>query len=41
MRSHGTAEVDMVSGLGGFIVLRDEHGIAKLPTQPPETVSIQ
>jgi hypothetical protein len=31
-------EVDMVSGLGGFIVLRDGHGIARLPTQPPETV---
>jgi hypothetical protein len=32
------AEVDMVSGLGGFIVLRDGHGIAKLPTRPPEDV---
>ena len=32
------AEVDMVSGLGGFIVLRDGHGIARLPTQPPESV---
>jgi hypothetical protein len=32
------AEADMVSGLGGFIVLRDGHGIAKLPTQPPEVV---
>src|SRR3984893_5962568 len=32
------SEVDMVSGLGGFIVLRDGHGIARLPTQPPETV---
>ena len=31
-------EVDMVSGLGGFIVLRDGRGIAKLPTQPPESV---
>ena len=31
-------EVDMVSGLGGFIVLRDGHGIARLPTQPPESV---
>jgi hypothetical protein len=32
------AEADFVSGLGGFIVLRDGHGIAKLPTQPPEAV---
>jgi hypothetical protein len=32
------AEADIVSGLGGFIVLRDGHGIAKLPTQPPEVV---
>jgi hypothetical protein len=32
------AEADLVSGLGGFIVLRDGHGIAKLPTQPPEAV---
>jgi hypothetical protein len=31
-------EVDMVSGLGGFIVLRDGHGIARLPIQPPEAV---
>jgi hypothetical protein len=31
-------EVDMASGLGGFIVLRDGHGIARLPTQPPESV---
>ncbi len=30
------AEVDIASGLGGFIVLRDGHGIARLPTQPPE-----
>ena len=30
------AEVDMASGLGGFIVLRDGRGIARLPTQPPE-----
>src|SRR3979411_919927 len=29
---------DIVSGLGGFIVLRDGRGIAKLPTQPPEAV---
>jgi hypothetical protein len=32
------AEVDLVSGLGGFIVLRDGHGIAKLPTRPPDQV---
>jgi hypothetical protein len=32
------AEVDIANGLGGFIVLRDGHGIAKLPTQPPEQV---
>ena len=41
--SHGNeikweAEADIVSGLGGFIVLRDGHGIAKLPAQPPEAV---
>lgn len=32
------ADVDMVSGLGGFIVNRDGHGIARLPTLVPETV---
>jgi hypothetical protein len=32
------AGVDIISGLGGFIVLRDGHGIARLPTQPPEAV---
>lgn len=32
------AEADIGSGLGGFIVLRDGHGIARLPTQPPEVV---
>jgi hypothetical protein len=32
------AEADIVSGLGGFIVLRDGRGIAKLPTQPPDAV---
>jgi hypothetical protein len=32
------AEADIVSGLGGFVVLRDGRGIAKLPTQPPEAV---
>jgi hypothetical protein len=32
------AEADIVAGLGGFVVLRDGRGIAKLPTQPPEAV---
>jgi len=32
------AEADIVSGLGGFIVLRDGRGIAKLPIQSPEAV---
>ena len=32
------AEADIASGLGGFIVLRDGHGIVRLPTQPPEVV---
>ena len=32
------AEVDLASGLGGFIVFRDGHGIAKLPTQIPDQV---
>jgi hypothetical protein len=32
------AEVDIAGGLGGFIVLRDGHGIARLPTQPPGQV---
>lgn len=31
-------EVDMFGGLGGFVVLRDGHGIARLPTQPPDAV---
>jgi hypothetical protein len=31
-------EVDMVSGLGGFIVLRDGQGIARLPSQTPKSV---
>jgi pimeloyl-ACP methyl ester carboxylesterase len=30
------AEADIASGLGGFIVLRDGLGIARLPAQPPE-----
>jgi hypothetical protein len=32
------AEADFISGLSGFIVLRDGQGIAKLPTQAPEEV---
>jgi len=32
------AEADIVSGLGGFVVLRDGTGIARLPTQAPEAV---
>jgi hypothetical protein len=32
------ADADFVSGLGGFIVLRDGHGIAQLPNRPPEEV---
>ena len=32
------AEADIAGGLGGFIVLRDGHGIATLPTRPPEAV---
>jgi hypothetical protein len=32
------AEADIASGLGGFIVLRDGHGIVRLPTQPPDVV---
>ena len=32
------AEVDIAGGLGGFIVLRDGHGIARLPAYPPEQV---
>jgi hypothetical protein len=32
------ADVDIAGGLGGFIVLRDGHGIARLPAQPPEQV---
>jgi hypothetical protein len=31
-------EVDLASGLGGFIVLRNGQGIARLPTQPPGQV---
>ncbi len=32
------ADVDIAGGLGGFIVLRNGHGIARLPTQPPDVV---
>jgi hypothetical protein len=31
-------EVDIASGLGGFIVLRDGHGLARLPAEPPDSV---
>jgi len=42
-RNHGNeitweAEADIISGVGGFVVLRDGHGIAKLPTQVPDVV---
>jgi hypothetical protein len=41
--NHGTVitweiEIDIEGGLGGFIVLRDGHGIVRLPTGPPEEV---
>jgi hypothetical protein len=32
------AEADMASGLGGFVVIRDGVGIARLPQRPPEEV---
>ncbi len=32
------AEADLASGLGGFIVMRDGIGIARLPEHPPEEV---
>jgi hypothetical protein len=32
------AVADIESGLGGFIVLRDGQGVARLPAQPPEQV---
>ncbi len=32
------AQADLASGLGGFIVLRDGQGIARLPLTPPEEV---
>ena len=32
------AEADIVSGVGGFIVLRDGHGVARLPKRPPDEV---
>ena len=32
------AEADIAGGIGGFIVIRDGHGIATLPTRPPEAV---
>lgn len=32
------AEADLTSGLGGFILLRDGQGLARLPAQAPEEV---
>jgi hypothetical protein len=32
------AEADIASGLGGFVVIRDGIGIARLPLQPPEEI---
>ena len=32
------AEASLESGVGGFIVLRDGHGIARLPERPPDVV---
>lgn len=32
------AQADFISGIGGFIVLRDGHGIARLPDHAPEEV---
>ena len=32
------AEANMESGVGGFIVLRDGHGLARLPERPPADV---
>jgi hypothetical protein len=32
------ADVDLAGGLGGFVVLRDGRGIARLPDQPPRNV---
>jgi hypothetical protein len=32
------AEADIASGLGGFVVIRDGIGIARLPEQPPEEI---
>ncbi len=32
------AEASLESGIGGFIVLRDGHGIARLPERPPDVV---
>ena len=32
------AEADFVVGLGGFVILRDGHGIARLPERPPDSV---
>src|SRR5260370_3756996 len=32
------AEPSILNGLGGFLLLRDERGLALPPTQPPEPV---
>jgi hypothetical protein len=32
------AEADLESGIGGFIVLRDGRGVARLPERPPDRV---
>jgi hypothetical protein len=32
------AEADLESGLGGFVILRDGQGLARLPEQPPKWV---
>jgi hypothetical protein len=32
------AEAGLASGLGGFIVLRDDQGVARLPAQAPEEI---
>jgi hypothetical protein len=32
------AEADLESGIGGFVVLRDGRGIARLPERPPDRV---
>jgi hypothetical protein len=34
----GDAEADFESGIGGFIILRDGRGLARLPTAPQDQV---